>query len=67
MGLEKKQKKNKTRKLSILMKMLLATGLVMVVVAVLLAVIACKQVEEGLVDAAVEAGNTAGIATVLHG
>ena len=66
MGLEKKQKKNKTRKLSILMKMLLATGLVMVVVAVLLAVIACKQVEEGLVDAAVEAGDTAGNVAVLE-
>ena len=48
MGLEKKQKKNKTRKLSILMKMLFATGFIMVVVTVLLAVIACKQVEEGV-------------------
>ncbi|MBQ3544310.1 MAG: methyl-accepting chemotaxis protein [Lachnospiraceae bacterium] len=66
MGLKKKQKKNKTRRLSILMKMLFATGFVMVVVAVLLAVIACKQVEEGLVDAAVEAGNTAGNVAVLE-
>lgn len=66
MGSKKKQKKNKTRKLSILVKMLLATGFVMIAVAALLAVIACKQVEDGLVDAAVEAGDTAGNVAVLE-
>ncbi|MBE5926877.1 MAG: methyl-accepting chemotaxis protein [Lachnospiraceae bacterium] len=60
MGLKNKKRKNKARGLSILIKMLFATGLVMVVVAALLATIACKQVEDGLVEAAVEAADTAG-------
>lgn len=60
MGLKEKQNKNKTRRLSILIKMLFAKGFVMVAVTVLLAFITCKQVEDGLVDVAVEATDTAG-------
>ena len=55
-----KKKKSKIRRLSVLVKMLMATGAVMMVVALLLTVIACRQVEARLVEAAVEAANTAG-------
>lgn len=69
MGLKKKQKKlkinkNKTRRLSVLAKMLLATGIVMVVISALLIVIACNKVEDSLVDAAVEAADKAASAAV---